>query len=62
MYMETVMRLPFSEAQMPAPVNHYATSKLAMELMARTFADRLPIVITRPFNYTGPSQAESSHS
>lgn len=48
---------PITEVQPPAPVNHYATSKLAMEHMARTFADRLPLVITRPFNYTGPGQA-----
>lgn len=48
---------PISEAQSPAPVNHYATSKLAMEHMALTYADRLPLVITRPFNYTGPGQA-----
>ena len=48
---------PITEAQAPAPVNHYATSKLAMEHMALTYADRLPLVITRPFNYTGPGQA-----
>jgi nucleoside-diphosphate-sugar epimerase len=48
---------PIAESQTPAPVNHYAMSKLAMEHMARTYADRLPLLITRPFNYTGPGQA-----
>lgn len=48
---------PIPETQCPAPGSHYATSKLAMEYMSRTYMDRLPIIITRPFNYTGPGQA-----
>lgn len=47
------------ESICPRPVNYYGSSKLAMEHQAANWFDRLPIVIARPFNYTGPGQDSS---
>jgi len=44
------------ETMCPQPVNHYGISKLAVELLARSYSDKFSIIVTRPFNYTGPGQ------
>ena len=53
-----VTNLPITETIVPQPVNHYAISKYAMEMPAAQFTD-LPMVLARPFNYTGTGQHES---
>ena len=39
------------------PTNHYGASKLAMETVAEQFQHELPLVMVRPFNYTGIGQS-----
>ena len=48
-----------SEEMCPKPVNHYGNSKLAMEHMVANYFGSLNVIITRPFNYTGPGQNEN---
>ena len=47
---------PISENVQPSPANHYAASKFAMEQLSRNYSSKVPIIITRPFNYTGRGQ------
>src|SRR3990167_1839127 len=52
--------LPFSLDTVPDPVNPYDVSKLAQELVAKSYFKSygLPVVITRAFNITGPRRQE----
>ena len=50
---------PTPEEHPLKPMDHYAMSKVAMEEMAKTFFDQLPIIIARPFNYTGVGQHDN---
>ena len=46
------------EAVPPAPANDYGVSKVATEQVAGLYRDRLPLIVVRPFNYTGRGQGE----
>ncbi len=47
------------ESLCPIPANHYGASKYAMECMAKSYFNKLNIIITRPFNYTGIHQTDN---
>ncbi|MEA3552989.1 MAG: GDP-mannose 4,6-dehydratase [Campylobacterota bacterium] len=47
------------ESLCPKPANHYGASKYAMECLSKNYFDKLDIIITRPFNYTGIGQADN---
>jgi nucleoside-diphosphate-sugar epimerase len=47
------------EGLCPRPANHYGASKYAMECLVQGYFDKLPIIITRPFNYTGVGQSDN---
>jgi GDP-6-deoxy-D-talose 4-dehydrogenase len=48
---------PVKEDHALAPKSHYAISKRAIEDIAALYSDRFPILVTRPFNYTGSGQS-----
>lgn len=45
------------ESVPPAPANDYAVTKVAVENIAALYHDCLPLIVTRPFNYTGVGQS-----
>ena len=47
---------PLTEQDRLAPKTHYAVSKLAVEGIATINSRHFPIIVARPFNYTGPGQ------
>ncbi len=42
-----------------APANDYGVSKVAAEYLSQLYATRLPLIVVRPFNYTGRGQADN---
>jgi nucleoside-diphosphate-sugar epimerase len=47
---------PMTEDHPRRPAHHYGASKLAVEEIARLYSQKLPVIVTRPFNYTGAGQ------
>ena len=51
------LRSPITEDFLPVPASDYAISKLALENLATLWFSRLPLIVTRPFNFTGAGQS-----
>lgn len=49
---------PLDEASPQRPDSPYAESKQAGEALVREYADRMPVIIARPFNHVGPGQRD----
>jgi nucleoside-diphosphate-sugar epimerase len=45
------------ETMPTAPANDYGVTKAAMEFVASIYRTRLPLIVVRPFNYTGRGQS-----
>jgi nucleoside-diphosphate-sugar epimerase len=56
LYAVSDTEVPLTEEGPLAPKTHYAVSKHATEEIAAIYSRRFPVIITRPFNYTGPGQ------
>ncbi len=50
---------PLTEDSPLAPKSHYAVSKRVVEDIAEDYSKRFLIIVTRPFNYTGPGQSQN---
>lgn len=50
---------PLTEDSPVAPETHYTVSKRTAEDIVRLYSDRFAVIVTRPFNYTGPGQSSA---
>jgi nucleoside-diphosphate-sugar epimerase len=58
-YVYGISTRPLTEDDQQAPKTHYGASKRTTEDIATLYSRQFPIIIARPFNYTGPGQKTS---